>query len=140
MIHFMKGSFLWKWSSPERILKTLPFFIYKFFRTYVQHKVRDSDQDASHPARGRGKQSGSRLPQDNLGKVPLAVAAAALDFSILGPVQVLSCLSGKGDVGLPTLQEEGLGFSTGTAISWEHKADTPDFLLSWTWPHASAIG
>lgn len=108
MIHFTKGSFLWKWSSPERFLKTLPFFIYRFFRTYVQHQVSDSDQDSSHPAHGRGKESGSRLPQDDLGKVP-GSCGSSLGFPTLGPVQVLSCLSGKGAVGLPTLQEEGLG-------------------------------
>ena len=70
MIHFTKGYLMWKWISPEHILKTLPFFTYRFFRTYVQHRVRDSDQDASHPARGHGKESGNQLPPDKLGKVP----------------------------------------------------------------------
>lgn len=134
MIHFTKGSFLWKWSSPERILQTLPFFIYRFFRTYVQHKVRDSDQDSSHPAHGRGKESGSRLPQDDLGKVPWQLwqkpwTSQSWALSRSSPASL-----GRVMWACPHSRRRVLGFSTGTAISWEHKADAPDFLLSWMWP------
>ena len=97
-------------------------------------KVRDSDQDSSHPAHGRGKESGSRLPQDDLGKVPWQLwqkpwTSQSWALSRSSPASL-----GRVMWACPHSRRRVLGFSTGTAISWEHKADAPDFLLSWTWP------
>lgn len=120
MIHFTKGS-SWKWNSPELILNTLPYFIYRVFRTYVQHKVRDFQSGYLHPAPGRGKESRSRQPQDRLGGVPWQV----WQLPWTSPPWALSRPSpaslGRVTGACPHTRRKVLGFST--AISRESKAE-----------------
>lgn len=136
------GSFLWKWSSPERIFKTLPFFIYKFsehmYSTKSGTPIRiPTPTQLPRPWEAKWEQAAPGQPWQG----PLGSCGNRLRLLQSWALSRSSPASlGRVMWACPHSRNGVLGFSTGTAISWEHKAGLLISAFPGLGPDASAIG